>query len=127
MKKLLLVLSFIVLFSCSQEEVITKKMSSNTATLTINTDSEFYLTVNYLTKDRWAHDEKIIKDTMMVGPFETTFEVTKEQNFAYFVQLQEKGKTVTARLQFKDHDKTKSYSETSGIMHDVYEFYKQAL
>lgn len=127
MRQILLITTLVFsLLACSKDNEVNPLRMSNTATIEIKSDTKYYLAVAYLTKDKWGQEEPYIVDTILTGPATINFEVAKEQNFMYSIQMKEFPGEVEATLKYKEHNKTKSFTG-SGNLYDLYEFYKQAL
>ena len=127
MKKILLVILTISLFSCSQDEPQMLKMSENTAHISIKSSTPYVLMVSYMDKNSWKQETKILSNTIINGDYEVSLDINREQNFAYFLQKRDPRdkSTVTGTLTYKGYSNSRSFTG-DGILWDIYEFYPQS-
>ncbi len=127
MKNYLLLIGFVItLFACDNSENIgSLNSTSDEATLIITTKSDYGVGFAYLTKDKWGEDGRIFEDSTFSGSSVIKVKIGRDQNFSYAIQKRSNDKEIiSATLKFKEHNKTKEFTGT-GLLYDVYEFYKQ--
>jgi hypothetical protein len=125
MKKLLLVFALVSLFSCGNDEEVSK--SSNQATVSVKHVGEYAITIAYMNKDKWGHEEPFLFDGKVKGDTAIVVTIDRDQNFGYVIQRQgaTDGNPVQVTLVYKEKNNTKTLSTPGGMLWDIYEFYKQ--